>query len=117
MFDVQAAKLIMLDSEAPPLLPPRVLGNVKQGLSLQSDLESTSKPVLPTKSHRSLPKVPDPEPPITEVASVKSEKPLLPKKGVSSAVLEQNKELLRSKSGNNSVKHFQILFPQPVFIS
>lgn len=98
MFDVQAAKMVMVDSEVPPLLPPRILGNVKQGLSLLNELESTTKPVLPTKSHRSLPKVPDPEP---IQPDVKSEKPALPKKGVSSAVVEQNKELLRSKSGKN----------------
>jgi len=108
VFDVQPSRTIK-DSDVPPLLPPRILGNLKQGVPFSSEPESIAKPNLPTKSHRSLPKLPDLDAQQTTPADgalvTKSEKPVLPKKGVSSVVVEQNKELLRSKSGK-----FRLLF-------
>ena len=85
--------------------------------------DDQAKPVLPSKTHRSLPKVPDPsskpvlkdpnsKPALKtrpESPSSKPEKPILPKKGFS--VSMEGRELLRSAPGRSFGKSEGIIIP------
>ena len=66
--------------------------------------DEPGKPTLPSKSHRSLPKIPaepgaKPQIKPPESLPLKQEKPQLPKKGFS--VSMEGREMLRSAPGNN----------------
>ncbi len=74
---------------------------------MSSDIlgDESGKPTLPSKSHRSLPKIPaepgsKPQIKPPESLPLKQEKPQLPKKGFSVSL--EGREMLRSAPGNDA---------------